>query len=191
MGGAAFLAWLEDCLSNALRLTGRVRVPVDSFLRVRDSLFARHVEPAAPAPFRTHLPLYSVRAAAGLFSEEQSVEPEDWVPAPAAMRLHQGLFAAHVEGRSMEPRIPDGSLNVFRAPVVGSRQGRIVLVELLGVGEESARYTIKRYTSRKTGAGEEWRHESIRLEPLNPEFEPLELDEGRFRVIAEWVAVLE
>jgi hypothetical protein len=46
------------------------------------------------------------------------------------------MFVAHVEGRSMEPRIPDGSLNIFRAPVVGSRQGKIVLVELIGVHEK-------------------------------------------------------
>jgi phage repressor protein C with HTH and peptisase S24 domain len=138
------------------------------------------------------LPLYTLRAAAGRFGEDQSVAEEDWVRAPENLKLHDGMFVAHVTGRSMEPRIPDGSLNVFRAPVVGSRQGRLVLVEMFGALDESARYTVKRYTSRKTAAPTgEWRHESIRLEPLNPEYEAFELDGGEFRVIAEWVATIE
>ena len=141
-------------------------------------------------PFRTHLPLYSLRAAAGRFGEEQAVEPEDWAPAPG-LRLSEGMFVAHVEGRSMEPRIPDGSLNVFRAPVVGSRQNKIVLVELFGEWEETARYTVKKYTSIKSQRGEQWRHERIRLEPLNPEFAAFDLAEGQFRTIAEWITTLD
>ena len=90
----------------------------------------------------------------------------------------------------MEPRIPDGSLNIFRAPVVGSRQGKIVLVELIDVHE---RFTVKRYTSRKAAAGEdEWRHERVRLEPLNPEYEAFDLPPDRIKyVIAEWIQTLE
>ena len=83
-------------------------------------------------------------------------DEEDWVRVPEGLRLTEGMFVAHVVGRSMEPRIPDGSLNIFRAPVVGSRQGKIVLVELLGVHEQ---FTVKRYTSRKLFPGEdEWEH---------------------------------
>ena len=41
------------------------------------------------------------------------------------------------------------------------------------------------------GADGSWQHESIRLEPLNPEFEAFELGSGDFRVIAEFVQVLE
>ena len=72
------------------------------------------------------------------------------------------------------------------------RQNKIVLVELLGALDDSARYTVKRYTSRKVHRGEdEWQHESIRLEPLNPEFEAFDLDPERLRVIAEWVRTLD
>ena len=80
--------------------------------------------------------------------------------APEGMRLDPGVFAAHVVGRSMEPRIPDGSLNLFRLHPVGSRQNKILLIERFGVTEESARYTVKKYTSSKIYSGEdEWRHE--------------------------------
>jgi SOS-response transcriptional repressor LexA len=192
MGGRAFLESLEDSLSHVLRVSPRETVAVDSFARAADRLFERHVEKLPVAPFRTHLPLYSLRAAATRFGADEPVEEEEWVRAPEHLRLAENMFVAHVVGRSMEPRIPDGSLNVFRAPVVGSRQNKIVLVQLLGALDETARYTIKKYTSRKVYSGEdEWRHEAIRLEPLNPEFQPLDLEPDSFQVIAEWVCTLE
>ena len=108
------------------------------------------------------------------------------------MRLDDSLIVVHVVGRSMEPRIPDGSLNVFRLNPAGSRQNKIVLVELLGELDDSARYTIKKYTSRKTQLTEdEWEHESIRLEPLNPEFQAFTLEPQGLRVIAEWLRTLD
>jgi len=93
----------------------------------------------------------------------------------------------------MEPRIPDGSLCVFRQGVTGSRQGRLVLVEQLGGGAND-RYTVKRYASRKTQREDgSWSHEKITLEPLNPEFEAWTLDpeEEKFRIVAEFVRVLD
>ena len=189
LGAHRFLESLEDTLSHSLRLSKRQAVKVDSFARVADQLFARHVEEIPVGPYRTHLPLYTLRAAAGKFGADEAVDEEDWVRAPEGMRLSSGMFVAHVVGRSMEPRIPDGSLNIFRAGVVGSRKGKIVLVELVGVHEK---FTVKRYTSTKKPAGEEqWVHESIRLEPLNPEFEALDLQPDQLRVIAEWICTLE
>jgi SOS-response transcriptional repressor LexA len=74
---------------------------------------------------------------------------------------------------------------------VGSRQGKIVLVERFGIADASARYTIKRYTSIKKQQGEQWEHQRIRLEPLNPEFEPWDVDPEGFAVVAEWIRVIE
>src|ERR1035441_3079418 len=191
LGARRLLESWEDSLSHVLRVSAREAVPVDSFSRVADRIFERHVEKLTVQPFRTHLPLYTLRAAAGKFGadEEVGAQPEDWVRAPERLRLTEGMFVAHVEGRSMDPRIPDGSLNIFRGPVVGSRQGKIVLVELIGVHE---RFTVKRYTSRKSSAGEdEWEHDRILLEPLNPEYEVLDLAPDRLKVVAEWIQTLE
>ena len=97
-----------------------------------------------------------------------------------------------VTGQSMEPRIPAESLNVFRTAPAGSRQGKIVLVELLNVRDEAARFTVKRYTSTKRPTGEdEWVHERIRLEPLNPAYDAWDLEPGELKVIGEWVCTLE
>ena len=190
MGARRLLESWEDSLSHALRVSEREAVAVDSFSRVADRLFEQYVEKLPVAKFRTHLPLYTLRAAAGKFGADEEVEEEDWVRAPEGLRLTEGMFVAHVVGRSMEPRIPDGSLNVFRAPVVGSRQGKIVLVELLGVHE---RFTVKRYTSEKSFTGQdEWQHDRVRLEPLNPEYEAFDLTPDQIKyVIAEWIRSLE
>lgn len=190
-GAEMFLRSLEDTLSNALRVTDRQSVPVDSFTRVLSQLYNDHVEPVRVHHFHTHVPLYTLRAAAGRLGEEMPVEAEDWIPAPAGMKLTPDLFAAHVVGRSMEPRIPDGSVNLFRFNPVGSRQGKIVLVERYGMTDETARYTVKRYTSEKRELDGQWEHTRIRLEPLNPEFEPWDVEPEGFAVIAEWLRVIE
>ncbi len=105
------------------------------------------------------------------------------------------MFVAQIVGKSMEPAIPDGSYCLFRAPVTGTRQGKIVLVQLrdaidLDNGE---RYTVKRYQSEKVTDGDSWRHTRITLKPINPDFQPIELtgaEEGELQVVAELVEVL-
>jgi len=198
-GGMALLLSLEDSLSGLLRLGDRNAIEYSGKPSATVSrLFDEHVRQAGPAeilPFVTHLPCYGLRAAATRFGEEfapaDMSEPDAWVPAPRGLRLTEGMFVAQVVGRSMEPLIPDGSYCVFRGPVTGSRQGKRLLIEQTNSADPAARYTVKRYTSRKTADPDGgWRHESIRLEPLNPEFEAFELGAGDFRVIAEFVQVL-
>jgi len=192
MGAEAFLGWLEDGLSHVLRISDRQSVGVDSFTRVLDQLYGQHVETVEILPYVTHLPLYTLRAAAGKLGEEMESVEEDWVRAPEGVHLEPDLFVAHVVGRSMEPRIPDGSLNLFRLHPVGSRQGKILLIERFGSADETARYTVKRYTSTKRAIGEDqWEHDRIRLEPLNPEFEPWDAGPEDFAVVAEWLRVIE
>jgi SOS-response transcriptional repressor LexA len=192
MGASAFLESLEDVASNAIRVTERQTIKIDAFSRVVERLYSEHVDTVPVLQFQTHVPLFSLKAAAGSLGEEMQTEAEDWIPAPEGMRLTPDLFAGHVVGRSMEPRIPDGSLNLFRLHPAGSRQGKILLIERFGVLDETARYTIKRYTSRKVYRGEdEWQHENVRLEPLNPEFEAWDVEPDGFAVVAEWLRVIE
>ncbi len=187
-GGRELFRTLEGSLSGFLRMSDRTAVEYSGEAAAACAgLFDEHVD-AEVRPFISHLPLYGLRAAATRFGEEfdagELAEPEAWVRVPRGLRFDQGMFVTQVAGRSMEPLIPDGSYCIFHAPVTGTRQGRRLLIEHLG------RYTVKRYTSVKAVDGDEWRHASIRLEPLNPEFEAFELGEGEFRVIAEFVQVL-
>ena len=80
----------------------------------------------------TCVPLVPLKAAAGAFSDPQHVEDDnwEWVAVDSKHRLRPGMFVAQVVGKSMEPAIPDGSYCLFRAPVTGTRQGKIVLVQL-------------------------------------------------------------
>lgn len=192
MGASQLLQYLEDTLSNALIVTDRSDVLVEDFERALARLYRQHVQ-STVRPFVTHLPRYSLSVAAGKFLENQEVTEEGWEEAPPDLRLTEKMFVAKIAGRSMEPKIPDGSLCVFRLDVGGSRQGRLVLVEQLGGGAND-RYTVKRYASAKVERDDEtWSHEQIMLHPLNPEFDAWTLDpeEEKFRILAEFVRVLE
>jgi phage repressor protein C with HTH and peptisase S24 domain len=192
MGATQLLKYLEDTLSNAVQVTARHELLVEDFERALGRLYRENVQ-STVRPFVTHLPRYSLAVAAGKFLENQEVSEDGWEEAPSDLRLTPELFVARIAGRSMEPRIPDGSLCVFRKGVTGSRQGRLVLVEQLGGGAND-RYTVKRYASEKAQREDgTWSHEKITLHPLNPEFEAWTLDpeEEKFRIVAEFVRVLD
>jgi phage repressor protein C with HTH and peptisase S24 domain len=192
LGAKALLEYLEDSLSNVVLLTDRREILVDDFERALSRLYREHVQ-STVRPFVTHLPRYSLAVAAGKFLENQEVEQEGWEEAPSDLRLTRELFVARIQGSSMEPKIPNGSLCVFRQGVAGSRQGRLVLVEQLGRGSND-RYTVKRYVREKAQREDgSWSREKIALIPLNPEFESWTLDpeEEKFRILAEFVRVLD
>jgi phage repressor protein C with HTH and peptisase S24 domain len=196
MGGTALLASLEDSLSGFLRISDRTALAYSgSPQRATDRLFEEYVD-SEVRPYVTHLPYYGLRAAATKFGEGMAAGPdsgsdEQWVRVPE-LRLAPGMFIVRVVGKSMEPLIPDDSLCVFRGNVTGSRKGKYLLIEKFGESDFAGRYTVKRYTSEKVVSEDgEWSHKQIRLEPLNPDFEAFDLGQDGFRVIGEFVAVLE
>jgi SOS-response transcriptional repressor LexA len=151
---------------------------------------------ATETRFKSCVPLVSLKAAAGLFSESQDVAVEAWVEPATSHRLGAGMFVAQVVGKSMEPKIPDGAYCLFRGPVTGSRSGRILLVQHRDIRdlENGGSYTVKRYrsTKRETESGS-WVHDEIRLEPLNPAFQPIVLThvaDDEFMVVAELLEAL-
>jgi SOS-response transcriptional repressor LexA len=157
----------------------------------------RIVQPRPEDRYVTSVPLVPLKAAAGAFSDPQHVEDDnwEWVAVDSKRRLHPGMFVAQIVGKSMEPTIPDGSYCLFRAPIIGTRQGKIVLVQLRDATDpdNGERYTVKRYQSEKVTDGDSWRHARITLKPLNPDFQPIELtgaEEGELQVVAELVEVL-
>jgi SOS-response transcriptional repressor LexA len=145
--------------------------------------------------YKTLLPIYSLKAAAGYFGDGKAVEAEGWIEADGFAALDERMFVARVAGRSMEPRIHDGDYCVFRSGVEGTRQGKIVLVQYRGPAdpETGGSFTVKRYTSEKLVDGEEWQHARIVLTPLNASFQPIVLtprSKGDVTVVAEFVSVL-
>ncbi len=191
MGAELLLQYLEESLSNVFRITDREEILVEDFRRGLDRLYRTHIQ-SNVLEFRTHLPRYSLQAAAGKFLENQEVVEQGWIETPEDLRLAPDMFVAQIAGHSMEPRIPDGSLCVFRYGVTGSRQGRLVLVENLELSGNH-RYAVKLYQSSKQAEEGGWRHERIRLESLNPDYPSwdLEPEEDKYRIIAEFVRVLD
>lgn len=190
LGGREMLAYFEEKLSDVLgfseRDTAVMLNPESAVIR----LYQQHITPKV-LPFRTHLPMYNLQAAAGSFSESHGeIEEGDWVEVPESLKLKEGMFIARVTGHSMEPRIPAGSLCVFRHGVEGSRKERLVLVQNHGeTGED--RFTIKKYTSEKARSEDGWQHARIRLVPLNPAYEAWDLDEhSKLKIVGEFIAVL-
>lgn len=150
-------------------------------------------------PFVDCIPLYSLEVAAGGFGETQMPEPAAWVVPEGRTKLAPDLFVAQVVGESMNRRIPNGAFCVFRHPVEGSRQGRVVLVQHHDISdpETGGSYTVKIYESTKwRAAGGEWGHVDITLRPDSRDalFHPIHLTdvahEAEIRVIAELVEVL-
>lgn len=191
MGGKRCLEFLEDSLSNVLRIGERNVVMVEDYNRALRRLYRQYVH-STVQEFHTHLPVYSLRAAAGKWGDGLDVEMEGFEEVFEDRPLSPDMFIAYVTGRSMEPKIPDGSRCLFRAAgATGSRVGRDFLIENFGLSENEGRYTVKRYFSEKRSTEEGWEHVRITLAPLNPEFERWELGPGDFRVIAEFVCVVD
>ncbi len=176
----------DDARLNASALISEPEIP--SVPRIE-------AEVNASAKFIEFLPLYSLKAACGNFGEGQYAEETGWVKVEGLGRLNRNMFVVQARGRSMEPRIPDGSLCVFRANVVGSRQNKIVLVQHRGLydPDHNGSYTIKTYTSEKSYDREtgQWQHERIVLKPLNPDYSPIVIEEeGDFTVIGEFIGLV-
>ncbi|MSU50919.1 MAG: HIT domain-containing protein [Opitutus sp.] len=136
----------------------------------------------SPADHERHtrfVPVYSLEAAAGFWGPEMTPEAIGWAE-PLGFAAKPEMFIAKVRGKSMEPKIKDGSWCLFRKCWGGSREGRIVLVQFNSRGdpENAGRFTVKKYHSVKQVADEGWRHESIELRPLNPDYKPIVVDPG-------------
>jgi type I restriction enzyme R subunit len=149
----------------------------------------RRLAPDEARPFENCIPLYDLAVAAGGFGGGRAVEPEAWVVTTGRTPPARDLFVARVVGESMNRRIPNGAYCVWRAPVEGSRTGRVLLVESRHIAdpESGGSYTVKVY-ERLDG-------DRVRLAPDTHAsgFEPIELtaaEGNEIRVIAELVEVL-
>lgn len=147
-------------------------------------------------PNERTVPYYNLSAAAGSFSDLQIVEDTTFIELETRHLHLESLFACRVVGESMNKVIPSGSICLFERYTTGSRNGKIVLVELTDFQDEESgsSYTVKEYSSKKTQSEEGWEHTEIRLLPLSTEpFAPIILrdeESQRLKVIGVFVKVL-
>ena len=150
--------------------------------------------------FVEYLPVYSLEAAASKFSAEQYVELLGWKTLKNLNYFHKlypDMFIAKVVGKSMEPTISDGSYCIFRYEPQGSREGKVVLAEMMHEldPETNQKFTVKRYHSEKEYSEEDgnWLHTRIILSPDNKDFENIILEnasENKYKIVAEFISVI-
>jgi 2-polyprenyl-3-methyl-5-hydroxy-6-metoxy-1,4-benzoquinol methylase len=159
------------------------------------------LDPPQNERFVNCVPFYDVAAAAGTFGPDQPpVDPADhdtWIRVND-VKLDRDMFAIRVTGHSMEPKIPDGSICIFRGgeALAGTRQGRIVLVALRDSvdPETGGKLTVKRYHSEKRfDADGGFTHSRITLRPLNTDYQPIvieQAEEGVLRLRGEFLRIV-
>jgi DUF2075 family protein/predicted GIY-YIG superfamily endonuclease len=113
------------------------------------------------------IPFYDLKIAAGSFSLQQRIENIRYIELENENSLKRDFFACKVLGESMNKVIPHGSICLFEKYSGGTRNGKIVLVEMTDFtdSDTGSNYTIKEYASKKTTSEEGWKHEEIVLLP--------------------------
>jgi superfamily II DNA or RNA helicase/HKD family nuclease/SOS-response transcriptional repressor LexA len=146
---------------------------------------------------RFTIPLYDFYAAAGSFSEMQSNCEFTQIEVDEKYSKNDKYFACKVVGESMNRRIPNGSICIFKKPDVGSRNGKIVLVELRDVQDTDFHscFTVKTYSSQKSLNEDSWEHTEIVLKPNSTlkDYKEIVLAEEQakgMRIIGEFIEVL-
>lgn len=144
------------------------------------------------------IPLYDFYAAAGNFSDLQSDKTFSQIEVPEKFALNEEYFACKVIGESMNKRIPNGSICVFKKYSGGSRSGKIFLIENHDVQDPdfNSAFTIKTYASQKIVTEEGYEHQEILLKPnsFDSSYKDIVIDrensEG-ITTIGEFIKVLE
>ena len=153
--------------------------------------------PATSRRYVDCVPLLDIATAAGPFlagtGEGVITEDTPWIASSGKLTPHN--FAIRVRGDSMSPKIPDGSIALCQAgpALAGSREGKIVLVELDDSPADSGRFTLKKYHSVKNVSTDDWQHKRIELQSLNKTYPPIFLEEAQaeeLRVIGVFERVL-
>ena len=98
--------------SDFTKQTEEPAIPLEILERIEES-----------KKYTEYLPVYSLQAACGFFGKGTDASEEGWTKIDG-LRLNKNMFVAKVNGKSMEPRIPEESYCIFPANVVGSRTTR-------------------------------------------------------------------
>lgn len=144
------------------------------------------------------IPLFDFYAAAGSFSELQAEKDYSELEIEEKYSFNNDFFACKVIGESMNKRIPNGSICIFKKYTGGSRNDKIVLVESRDIHDPdfNSGFTVKTYSSQKSITEDNWGHKEIVLKPnsYDESFKDIVLDEENaegMKVIGEFVRVLE
>ena len=94
-------------------VTWLTKIAIAERVELADLLGGTGAAAVVPMPIRGRgkkVPLMSVKAAAGAFTEPEAVEAAGYINAHTRRTIKPGMFAVAVSGRSMEPTIRDGAI---------------------------------------------------------------------------------
>jgi DUF2075 family protein/predicted GIY-YIG superfamily endonuclease/SOS-response transcriptional repressor LexA len=127
---------------------------------------------------------YDIKAAASGFSPDQ-IANEKRIKLPSGIKATKNMFACQVVGESMNLKIPNGAICLFKEDEGGSRNGKIVLVQHGRIQDRDYGdgVTVKLYKSEIKVEDDEWYHESITLHPMSDDssYQPIELRKDELR----------
>ena len=181
---------LNDDLYNYITTvaTKKLNVQVDENQKLEPQIIER----------KFVIPLYNFYAAAGNFSELQSEKDFIEIEVDEKYTKSDSYFACKVFGESMNKRIPNGSICLFKKYDGGSKSGRIFLIEKRDLQDPdfNSGFTVKTYSSQKSIIEETWGHTEIVLKPNSNEdrYKDIILDEESakgMKIVGEFVSVIK
>jgi len=182
----------HELLTNGAITTADAEVSLKRALRGLARL-GHELFPADAPPARGGVPVMSLQAAASHFGGGREVEVSAWLRLKGSRSSQLvGRFVAQVTGRSMSPTVPSGALALFRSPVVGPLDGRVVVAEWRDHAdpETGGAYVLKRVGSVESRARGGLQ---LQLRSDNPDFPSLRVqaeEASELRIIAELERVL-
>ena len=157
------------------------------------ALLAEEDVPAAERGVR-YAPVYKV--AAGPLVAAGDAEPDGWMEVDGH-KLTIDHFVCRIVGESMEPRLPNGALALFRKGVVGFADGRTLIVARKQLGDADTGDATVKSVSFKLGVDEDGVEypTEIRLIPVNQAWGPTKVLKPTSReevtLVAEFVGLVE
>lgn len=182
--------WPEKLAAGLRDLARRLDRPD---LAPAPSLMATEDVPEAER-FVRYAPVYKV--AAGPLVAAGDAEPDGWLEVDGH-KLTVDHFVCRIVGESMAPRLPNGSLALFRKGVVGFADGRVLIVARKQLGDPDTGDATVKSVSFKTSVDEEGVEfaREIRLNPVNHAWGPLKVLRPTTReevaLVAEFVGLVE
>ena len=120
------------------------------------------------------------------------------IKVPEKYALDSDYFACKVIGESMNRRIPNGSICIFKKYSGGSRSDKILLIENYDRQDPdfNSAFTVKTYSSQKNVSEEGWEHLEILLKPNSNDLNYKDIvitmeNANEMNVIGEFIEVLE
>lgn len=174
-----------------------IRKYLSKFISINQKVIKKSEICILDEPTKHTIPFYDLKVAAGSFSEQQRLGTIRYIHLGKSSAFRRDYFACQIFGESMNKIIPNGSVCLFERYAGGSRNGKIVLVEMTDFMDVDlgSNYTIKEYSSKKVITEDGWNHEEIILLPRSTViYKPILLrDEATIglKVIGIFLKVLE